>query len=300
MICRRDSFITHRAFCDALSDENSKFNEAGQLQSMLHGSNLQPPMIPNLAASLPMKQPLPLPHELIAAIPAKPFNNNMAALPRSFSSTSSPSQLCSNSPNINMFEENAQTNMSATALLQKAAQMGATVNGNSNSMMTETGFSTSMPPPSYGVMNQHIHSAQQDLSQYNFHANGTVMDGGGNGMGGIMSGLDMFNAILDQSKALSKIIEQNNKNSYGGVLHAMSNGRSSSIDVGGTKGSEDVMTLDLLGIGGGGVGGVGGGGGDGSFFGGEQSELKIEYGEMSQIRIQGLNHFQQQTAAYEN
>ncbi|XP_047154917.1 zinc finger protein GAI-ASSOCIATED FACTOR 1-like [Vigna umbellata] len=299
---RRDSFITHRAFCDALSDDSNKFNEAGQLQSIMHASNLQPPMIPNLAASLPIntnnhKQPLPLPHDLIAGIPAKPFSSNMAALPRSLSSTSSLSQLCSNSPHINMFEEKPQTNMSATALLQKAAQMGATVNSNSNSMMTDTGFATSMAPPSYGVMNHHIHHGQQDLSQYNFHENGTVMmDGVGNGMGG-MSGLDMFNAILDQSKALSKIIEQNNRSSYSGVLHAMNNGRSSSIDVGGAKGSEDVMTLDLLGIGGG-VGG--GGGGDGNFFGGEQSELKIEYGEMSQIRIQALNHFQQQTAAYEN
>ena len=82
-----------------------------------------------------------------------------------------------------------------------------------------------------------------------------------------MSGLDMFNAILDQSKALSKIIEQNNRSStYIGVLHAMNNGRSSgSIEVGGTKESEDVMTLDLLGIGGG-----GGGGGDGNFYGGDQ------------------------------
>ncbi|KAG2395132.1 uncharacterized protein HKW66_Vig0074920 [Vigna angularis] len=270
-------------------------------------TNSQPPLkkkrnLPGNPASLPIntnnhKQPLPLPHDLIAAIPAKPFSSNMAALPRSLSSTSSLSQLCSNSPHINMFEEKPQTNMSATALLQKAAQMGATVNSNSNGMMTETGFATSMAPPSYGVMNHHIHHGQQDLSQYNFHANGTVMmDGVGNGMGG-MSGLDMFNAILDQSKALSKIIEQNNRSSYSGVLHAMNNGRSSSIDVGGAKGSEDVMTLDLLGIGGG-VGG--GGGGDGSFFGGEQSELKIEYGEMSQIRIQALNHFQQQTAAYEN
>jgi len=304
MICRRDSFITHRAFCDALSDENNKFNEAGQLPSLMHGPNLQPPIIPNLVASLPMnntnnhKPPLSLPHDLIAAIPAKPFNSNMSALTRSLSSTSSPSQLCSNSPNINMFEESAQTHMSATALLQKAAQMGATVNGNSNSMMAEKGFATSMAPPSYGVMNNHaIHNGQQELSHYNFHANGAMMDGGGGGgssMGG-MSGLDMFNAILDQSKALSKIIEQNNRSSYSGVLHAMNNGRSTSIDVGGSKGSENVMTLDLLGIGGG-----GGGGGDGNFFGGEQPELKMEYGEISQIRIQGLNHFQQQTAAYEN
>ncbi|CAJ1960843.1 unnamed protein product [Sphenostylis stenocarpa] len=298
---RRDSFITHRAFCDVLSDENNKFNELGPLPNIMHGSNLQPPIIPNLVASLPVntnnhKLPLSLPHDLIATIPAKPFNSNMAAFTRSLPSTTSPSQLCSNSPNINMFEENAQTHLSATALLQKAAQMGATLNTNNSSMMSEKGFATSMAPPSYGVMNPNMHNGQQDLSQYDFNANGTMIDGGGNAMGGEMSGLDMFNAILDQSKALSKIIEQNNRSSYSGVLHAM-NGTSSvsSIDVGGTKGGESVMTLDLLGIGG------GGGGGDGNFFGGDQqSELKMEYGEIGQIRMQGLNHFQQQPAAYEN
>ncbi|KAG5056086.1 hypothetical protein JHK85_008596 [Glycine max] len=272
---RRDSFITHRAFCDALSEENNKFNE-GQLPKM-HGSNLQPPtIIPNLVASLPIngannhKHPLSLPHDLMTTIPAKPFNNNMAAaFTRSLSSTS---QLSSKSPNINMFEENGllSPHMSATALLQKAAEMGATVNSNSNNnsmmMSGEKSFInvTSMAPPSYGIMNPNMHNGQQDLSQYNFIANG-VVDGGSNGMG--MSGLDMFNAILDQSKALSKIIEQNNRSStYNGVLHAMNNGRSSgSIEVGGTKESEDVMTLDLLGIGGG-----GGGGGDGNFYGGDQ------------------------------
>nr|KYP71215.1 Zinc finger protein MAGPIE [Cajanus cajan] len=257
---RRDSFITHRAFCDALNEENDKFNE-GQLPNM-HGSNLQPPIIPNIVASLPIntnnhnKHPLPLPHDLMnITMPTKPFNN-MAAFTRNLSS---PSQLTSNSPN-NMFEENNNglhsPHMSATALLQKAAQMGATVN--SNMMSDQKSFSTSMAPPSYGIMNHTMQNGQQDLSHYNFNANEM----------GIMSGLDMFNVILDQSKALSKMIEQNNIRSSNGVLHAMNNGNgtrsSGSIDVGGTKGSEDVMTLDLLGIGG------GGGGGDGNFYGGDQ------------------------------
>ncbi|RDX97552.1 Protein indeterminate-domain 2 [Mucuna pruriens] len=257
---RRDSFITHRAFCDALSEENNKFNEGQQLSSNMHSSNMQQPIIPNLVASLPINtnnhkhvHPLSLPHDLVMTMPAKPFNSNMAAFTRSLSS---PSQLSSTSPNI-MFEENAlhSPHMSATALLQKAAQMSATVNSNS-SVITEKSFVTSMAPPSYGVMNHDVHDdGQQDLSHYNFNG----IDGGGMGM----SGLDMFNVILDQSKALSKIIEQNNRSNSNGVnLHAM-NGRSS----GSIKGSEDVMTLDFLGI------GVGGGG-DGNFYDGdEQSEM---------------------------
>ena len=38
IFCRRDSFITHRAFCDALAEENNKANE-GQLPKI--GPNLQ-------------------------------------------------------------------------------------------------------------------------------------------------------------------------------------------------------------------------------------------------------------------
>ncbi|KAK7337771.1 hypothetical protein VNO77_18358 [Canavalia gladiata] len=300
---RRDSFITHRAFCDALNEENNKFNE-GQLPKM-HGSNLhhlQP--MPNLVASLPIstnnhKHPLSLPHELITTMPTKPFNNNMAAFTRSLSSNnnSSPSlQLSSN-----MLEENglhlaagSSPHMSATALLQKAAQMGATMNNNNSSSMMEKGFVTSMAPPSfgneaqqqsYGIMNHnqlymHNNIGQQDHMSHNYDFNGNgVMDGSG-GVG--MSGLEMFNAILDQSKALSKIIEQNNR----GVFHGgcAMNGRSisSNIDVNGTnQGTEDVMTLDLLGIGGGGGGGGSGGDGaqHGNFYGGaQQSETAARDG----------------------
>ncbi|KAH1192142.1 hypothetical protein AAZX31_20G221300 [Glycine max] len=293
---RRDSFITHRAFCDALAEENNKANE-GQLPKI--GPNLQCQQIPNLvSSSLPIntnivpnpqmggtsefnhadhKHPLSLPHELMP-MPAQKSFNNMAAgttvFTRSLSSTSSPSlQLSSN-----MFEENGlhlaagSPHMSATALLQKAAQMGATV--------TEKTFVTNMAPPSFGVlqqhhqqpngqpfMNQYMHSGQQQQdvnisAQYNsFGANG--MGGGSVGMNGV----DMFNAILDQSKALSKIMEQNNRSSSGGPTNGGSN--SSAINVAGSKGgSGDVMTLDFLGIGGGG----GGGGGDahGNFYGGAQ------------------------------
>ena len=73
----------------------------------------------------------------------------------------------------------------------------------------------------------------------------------------LMNGVDMFNAILDQSKALSKIIEQNNNRSSSG---GTTNGGSSSAinNVAGSKGSGDVMTLDFLGIGGGGSGSGGG------------------------------------------
>ncbi|KAF5937272.1 hypothetical protein HYC85_024778 [Camellia sinensis] len=48
---RRDSFITHRAFCDALAEENNKVNQGGIIPNM--GSNI-PGQMPDLMASMPI------------------------------------------------------------------------------------------------------------------------------------------------------------------------------------------------------------------------------------------------------
>ncbi|KAK7269346.1 hypothetical protein RIF29_22071 [Crotalaria pallida] len=310
LFSRRDSFITHRAFCDALAEENHKANEGVQLSKM--GSNLQSQIqlpVPNLVPSLPINTnniiPNPTPqigvgtsssssefnnnnhshsdhkqhnhHPLSSSLPinpatTQPFNNNNMAM-----RNSSPSlQLSSN---LLAAHEGSSSLMSATALLQKAAQMGASVSSNNSNNNNSNVVATTLAPPSFGMvqlqqhainnvhsfMNHYMHQQQQQeedhiSSQYNiFNANHEMGNEGG--VVG-MNGVDMFNVILDQSKALSKIIKQNNNRSINnsGVLHQTNGGGSSSavaINIGsGTKGSGggDVMTLDLLGIGGGGGG----------------------------------------------
>ncbi|KAJ7973353.1 protein indeterminate-domain 2-like [Quillaja saponaria] len=276
---RRDSFITHRAFCDALTEENNKAAYQGQMpkigqqvsdlnSSIPMSTNANPPIV--VASEFnhyDSKTPLSLPQELMP-MPAKPLTNVAAGtlFTRNLSSSntynpSSPSlQLNSNSSTI--FEGNGHplagsTLVSATALLQKAAQMGPTVSGNSG---IENGFVTSMAPPSFGAM-------QQDISSQYFGAN-----------------MGFFNDLVDQSNALSKVdVDQDSRStSTNGFMYGPGNSNG------------DVMTLDFLGV---------GGRSRHENFHDQQQKKQQEMGligGMGQPRsiIQGLNHFQQQAAHF--
>ncbi|KAK6940941.1 hypothetical protein RJ641_030472 [Dillenia turbinata] len=170
---RRDSFITHRAFCDALAEENNKVNQ-GLANSL--GSNLQN-QIPELMSAMPITNtnhittdfnnfdsklnPLKsLPQDLVP-MPFKTmsiggngsmFSSSSGSLfggPKSnLSSTSSSLQLSPNtSGGFNNYLHDSKNGsnpfpsssapMSATALLQKAAQIGATASNSINSPMMQ-------------------------------------------------------------------------------------------------------------------------------------------------------------------
>ncbi|XP_010503737.1 PREDICTED: protein indeterminate-domain 2-like isoform X2 [Camelina sativa] len=145
LFSRRDSFITHRAFCDALAEESARSNNHSQ-------SKKQSPEISTRTKPVPDPIPAPVdtesakikssstlkqsdspktPPDIVQEAP-KPTGLNVtrncvfAGLFES--STASPSH-GSSFLGLNRFQ--AQPAMSATALLQKAAQMGAASSGGS-------------------------------------------------------------------------------------------------------------------------------------------------------------------------
>ncbi|XP_071923407.1 zinc finger protein JACKDAW-like [Coffea arabica] len=206
---RRDSFITHRAFCDALAEENNKVNQ-GLMNSM--GPNMQGQM-PDFMSSMPMnpnantsmglsefnnfdpKNPLKsLPQDLVP-MPFKPTNmvggmfssssGTLFGSPKGISSSCSGLQLSSNTPSsFNYLQEgkngsqlSGSPHMSATALLQKAAQMGATASNTINSPMMQKSFVGSMAGPdqiagpkssAYSSMQQHNINNSNNASYENF------------------------------------------------------------------------------------------------------------------------------------
>ncbi|KAL6839901.1 hypothetical protein ACP4OV_029711 [Aristida adscensionis] len=176
---RRDSFVTHRAFCDALAQENNKLPQPMNMATV--ASTLQGQAIhitlPSTQADaddldadaddfgLDTKSPhlriLPVSEDTSTAVAMPPLpplsmagcmlsglsGARSTSSPSFFSGTNKLSPLgldMPSDPSVS-FSSGGPTSMSATALLQKAAEMGATTSGGYG---TTTGFS----PVGYGPM----------------------------------------------------------------------------------------------------------------------------------------------------
>ncbi|RDX63689.1 Protein indeterminate-domain 2, partial [Mucuna pruriens] len=131
--CRRDSFITHRAFCDALSEENKRGLTSGIMAGKLQNNEL-----PDFMGTMPLSS-----SSNNSSVPElnksmEMFSTTSGTLfggPKIMSyhhPSSSTLQLSSNnSPVLNY--ASASAHMSATALLHKAAQIGVTASNSINS-----------------------------------------------------------------------------------------------------------------------------------------------------------------------
>ncbi|KAE8660616.1 putative cation efflux protein/ zinc transporter [Hibiscus syriacus] len=268
---RRDSFITHRAFCDALAEENNNVNQ-GLMNNM--GSNLQNQMAPELIPSMPMSKgnvsvgvsdsdfgnfdpnsPLKsLPQELVP-MPFMSMNmgggmftsssSSRFSGSRSVSSASSSLQLSSNSASgLNYLQDskNGCPIMSATALLQKAAQMGATASNSINSPMMQKGFASSMPCPQQ-QNTSYDHQFAPQTNQSSMVGISPIMSSATNDMGMF---INMFiNGADHQNQGLMKSLEHEDSLLQGRTQGPAMFGTSST---GGA--SSNMTTLDFMGIGG--------------------------------------------------
>lgn len=319
---RRDSFITHRAFCDALAEENTKVNQ-GLANTMRRNLQIQG-QVSELLSSMPLnnnpnstmglsefthsdsKNHLKtLPHEPMP-VPPKPLNMAAAGMfsttsgslfgcPITASSPSSSSRLQLSTNSSSPSFENGQqlppppasTLMSATALLQKAAQMGATASTKMNNSPTK-GFVTSMAPNPFGGIllqknsSSNDHHLQADptqfLNQFFYQNDGAESE--------VMSEMGMFSGLFDQNHGLFKNMEHHEHSNSNNILAAKTTNPGLSSTP--RNGKTDTMTVDFLGI---------GGARPGNFHGQQQQQQEMFEGmNINHPRMQGFSSFEQHIA----
>lgn len=262
---RRDSFITHRAFCDALAEENNKLTQTMPQDHHTVHDQLTQNINPTTSITSPEFNHGGMPDSKNPSelLPLNIMQGGRGSLFSGSPRNGSPSSLQLGGTTLSSHLT------SATALLQKAAQMGATAsNGNNNSNNGGmNNFVTTMAPPSYGGGGAY-HGADQNLvDQYHTHhsqLSGIIgggfssqfqepsglsrffnpsINGGGNG-----DGIGVYSGFMNPSK---EVMIMNNNNNDGS--HDANPGMSDSSNPllrFKRDGNGDNLTVDFLGVGG--------------------------------------------------
>ncbi|KHN39309.1 Zinc finger protein MAGPIE [Glycine soja] len=131
LFSRRDSFITHRAFCDALAEESARaianplLPPQQQQSSSSHMSTLQTQFNPQNLHAFPLKKEMPPWLGPPATVVVDHHLSSSSSIMFSPPHQENPNP--SLGPTLAAYQTVPNPHMSATALLQKAAQMGATM-----------------------------------------------------------------------------------------------------------------------------------------------------------------------------
>ncbi|XP_078164661.1 protein indeterminate-domain 12-like [Carex rostrata] len=200
LFSRRDSFITHRAFCDALAEESARaistatpltlpHNPHATQSALFHHQTLEPSPLNPTSLQVQMQAHSHLQHN--SNVPSW-LNYHMDHLPSAQTIYMQENNIQSPSPVGIPTGTSISSHMSATALLQKAAQMGAalskpTYQGHMASLSTSTtssstnvaglGLSSNQTLIRDAMLRNHLSSHYESGLEDGGHGGGNGSDG---------------------------------------------------------------------------------------------------------------------------
>ncbi|KAK3015219.1 hypothetical protein RJ639_006857 [Escallonia herrerae] len=254
---RKDSFVTHRAFCDALTEENYKMNQnllgatGGMLQTHATSDHQM-----STSPLMPASDSFTHPNTLMNLTINNSHDNNTDIIsplnkPLSLNSHGSVNMMSSNLDGIfnprttrgpcfnSPLGIGSAAYTSATALLQKASEMGAKISDSAIAPILLRGFTGySVTNTTSSMMNSST-TVQEALSEAT----------GGCNMGPIINGLYVGNPEIYSDKNIGAGDQR-----LGYQVYSSSNGTSTRNDLLerealiGLGGGEKMTTLDFLGV----------------------------------------------------
>ncbi|KAL5698685.1 hypothetical protein ACHQM5_029685 [Ranunculus cassubicifolius] len=270
LFSRRDSFITHRAFCDALAEESARAITTNPLISTQHLSCLPPQFNIHGFQPNPVKIEQQQQHhyersevpQWLATSSSQDLSSSIfnARLQQEFSQSqqSYSSNHENPSPSFPPYHTTSSPHMSATALLQKAAQMGATTSSKP-AMLSRTpqhahmgNPTTTTPASSYGL-GLSSHEGLESGYMQNLTAFENKSCAGSSG--GLMGHLSASSLLQEMSSLSSEsgFDASSFEEAFGGMLNSksaennnLSKRQKTTEGNAGNPGGNDGLTRDFL------------------------------------------------------